>query len=173
MSPTANGVKPSLPSHEGAARCPGSGRAQSTYEPQSSRRSFCYVLLGPPFSAAGVLDELIRGKVDRRCAGFRVVGTVEHLVGDARAVDDVPDQRAIDLGRRAHLSLEEPGDLVGPGEGPVEVVEVRRVVGEEVGPGVPVLEERSSHEVAPELPLNLSNIRHRCYTDASAGGRKG
>src|SRR5712675_1164602 len=60
------------------------------------------VLLRTPLPTAGVLDELIGGEVDGRPAGLRIVGTVVDLVGDARAVDDVPDQRAVDLWCRTH-----------------------------------------------------------------------
>src|ERR1700760_1426948 len=119
------------------------------------------VLLGAPLSATCVFDELIRGEVDRWPARFGVVRSIENFVGDARAVDDVPEQRTVDLWCRAHRALEELRDLAGTGKGSVEVIEVGRVVGEQVCPCVPVLEYRPSHEVPPELSLDFLEGWHR------------
>lgn len=115
--------------------------------------------------AVAVLQHGERREADRRPVRvLRVRIDVLDAEGDAVAVDHHPlGRREVHVGHAGHRRGDPLADRLAAAERAVLHLVVVRVLGEEVGPGVPVALERAELQVALERALDLGSAgrRHR------------
>src|SRR5437867_1523465 len=121
------------------------------------------VLFALPPAVAGILEDRDPGKVDAALPA-RMVAPVLHVEHDAPAilVDHMPLVGGVDLPVLLHHRLDPGAHRLAATHAAVEVLEVPAVLGEEVGPGVPVLSHRAGAPVGAEglLQLRAVELRH-------------
>src|SRR4030095_13680734 len=117
------------------------------------------ILFTLPLPAAGVLEQGHAGEVERAVAA-RVIAAVLHVEDDATAldVDRVPLVHGVDLAVLRHDGLDPGTDRLATRHRAIVVLEVGAVLGEEVGPGIPVLADGASAPVPAERGLQLVTI---------------
>ena len=114
------------------------------------------VLLQAPSAVARVLQDRDAGEIDRaRPRG--VIATVLHVDHHAARglVDGVPLVGRVELGVLRHDRLDPGADLLPPVHRAQHVLDVLGVLGEQIGPGVPILAHRAGSPVGAEGLLHL------------------
>src|SRR5207245_10651910 len=114
------------------------------------------VLFAPPLPPAGVFEDRDAREVDRPLP-TRVVATVLHVEHDAtlRRVDHVPLVGCIDRSVLRLDRLDPCAHRLPSPHRPVEMLDVDAVLGEEIGPRVPVLTDGAGAPVHAEGLLEL------------------